>query len=173
MVGVSLVPPLPLCISCYRPAGRFGGISSAGEVMCVGWGRGHNSWKAKSGGTPVLHSGRPTSCPPDLPNYSPLFLSSRLRVPGSLPQPCSAAFHVLGTLSGSHIPRSTAQRTAAATCLPSPSNPIVAPQAGVASFQCLGPCAGSPERLPGPARGFGDRGGAPGSTRSRAPTPTQ
>lgn len=57
--------------------------------------------------------------------------------------------------------------------LPSPSSPIVAPRPGVASFQSPGPCADSPERLPGPDRGFGDRGGAPGRKCSRAPTPTR
>lgn len=89
----------------------------------------------------------------------------------SLPQPCSAAFHVPDTFSGSHIPRSPAQRTAAATSLPSFSNPIVVSRPGVASIQCPGPCASPPERLPCPARGSGDRGGAPGRRRSRAPTP--
>lgn len=114
-------------------------------------------------------AGRPKSCPPDLPIYSPLFPSSHPWAPGRRPPPCGTASHVLDAFSGSDIQRSPAQRTAAATALPSPNNPIVALRPGVASIRRPGPRAGPLERLPAAGRGSGDRGPAPGRRRSRPP----
>lgn len=158
LVGVRLVPPLPLSISCYQPAGKLGGISSAAR-----WSR----W----GGIEATVLGNPNrerhQCatraaaraahligPAGLRSFCP-----------RVPPPCGAAFHIPDTFSGPRTPRSAAQRTEAATSLPSASPPMVAPRPGVASFPRPGPCADSAGRLPGPGRGFGDSGRAPAPTR--------